>query len=589
MSRCHLFQPFSVTLICLSTLLVAARGDAGGGVQGALVVCGGGTLPDPVWNTFVELAGGEQSRLVVIPTASADDRLPSEESVVETWTQRGMGTVSVLHTRQRDRSDDREFLTPLRKATAVWFSGGQQSRIAAAYVGTALEEELHALLQRGGVIGGTSAGAAIMSRVMIAGGTSVPKVTEGFDFVPNAIIDQHFLARSRLGRLTKAVRQDPNRIGIGIDEGTAVIVCGETCEVIGTSFAVVISGPGIGQPERIMSYGDGETFAMSEFVQEIERRQWALVLHGGAGTLPSNVSEEREAAYRKGLADALSSGRTILRSGGTSLDAVETVIRQLEDDPLFNAGHGAVFNSAGAHELDASIMDGRTLDGGAVAGVSTVKNPISLARLVMNRTRHVLLAGKGAEQFATEQNVDRVANEEFSTEHRRRQWEEVQKRERDRGVSRFAPPRHWQYGTVGCVALDQHGDIAAGTSTGGLTNKKYGRVGDSPILGAGTYADNATCGISASGIGEQFIRHGVAAQISLLMRHRGWGLHQAAEYVMHERLRPADGGVIGLNAQGDIVWVFTTPGMFRAAADSADRFDVLIGDEDATSGSNPVP
>lgn len=312
---------------------------------------------------------------------------------------------------------------------------------------------------------------------------------------------------------------------------------------------------------------------------EAPRLKWSLVLHGGAGTPPKDATPEKLQQYRDGLQVALSKGRGILESGGTSLDTVEAVIRILEDDPLFNAGHGAVFNSAGGHELDASIMDGRTLDGGAVAGVRTVRNPIGLARLVMDKTRHVLLAGDGAETFADEQGVERVPNTSFSTDYRRKVWERVRAKESKDGAARFGAPRSWQYGTVGCVALDSHGNLAAGTSTGGLTNKKFGRVGDSPIIGAGTYADNETCGISASGIGEQFIRHAAAAQISLLMKHRDWSLQRAADYVLNERLRKGDGGVIGIDHNGTIVWVFTTPGMFRAAADSSGRSEVRIGAE----------
>ena len=321
--------------------------------------------------------------------------------------------------------------------------------------------------------------------------------------------------------------------------------------------------------------------------------RWALVVHGGAGTVPADAPPDRVRAYQAGLKAALSRGKDILEKGGTSLDAVEQVIQILENHELFNAGKGAVFNSAGGHELDASIMDGRSLDGGAVAGVVTVKNPISLARKVMDKTRHVLLSGPGAEAFATEQKVDRVDNKYFSTERRRSAWKRIQKAEREqtkpleskpkhgsKSSLRFADPQPWQYGTVGCVALDSHANIAAGTSTGGLTNKKFGRVGDSPVLGAGTYADNSTCGISASGIGEQFIRHAAAAQISLLMQHRQWTLKQAAEYVLTKRLRKGDGGIIGIDRDGQIVWVYTTPGMFRAAADANGKFVVRIRNEE---------
>ena len=313
--------------------------------------------------------------------------------------------------------------------------------------------------------------------------------------------------------------------------------------------------------------------------EEKPRVKWAIVLHGGAGNPPKDATPEKVQAWRDGLKEALTASKTILEQGGSSLDAVETTIRHLEDNPLFNAGKGAVFNAAGGHELDASIMDGKTLDGGGVAIVRTVKNPITLARRVMENTEHVLLSGDGAETFADEEKVDRVPNESFSTEDRRKELEKAKAAEQKDNTGRFSAPQPWQYGTVGCVALDAQGNLAAGTSTGGRTNKKFGRVGDSPILGAGTYADNETCGLSATGIGEQFIRHAACAQISHLMRYKNWTLKQSAEHVMKNRLRTGDGGVIGIDYAGEIVWVYTSPGMFRAAADANGRFDVLIRDE----------
>lgn len=319
--------------------------------------------------------------------------------------------------------------------------------------------------------------------------------------------------------------------------------------------------------------------AWASAAEEKPRVKWAIVLHGGAGNPPKDATPEKIQAYKDGLKAAIEAGKTILENGGSCLDAVETTIRHLEDNPLFNAGKGAVFNAAGGHELDASIMDGKTLDGGAVAIVRTVKNPITLARRVMQNTPHVLLSGDGAEVFADEEKVERVPNESFSTEDRRKEWEKAKASEKTDGAARFSAPQPWQYGTVGCVALDNHGNLAAGTSTGGRTNKKFGRVGDSPILGAGTYADNETCGLSATGIGEQFIRHATCAQISHLMRYKGWTLQESADHVLKNRMRTGDGGIIGIDSEGKIVWAYTTPGMFRAAADANGRFDVLLRDE----------
>ncbi|MEZ6130270.1 MAG: isoaspartyl peptidase/L-asparaginase [Planctomycetaceae bacterium] len=358
-----------------------------------------------------------------------------------------------------------------------------------------------------------------------------------------------------------------------LSRAVAIIVC---CVIAaGTRSGVVIAAD---PPRRSPSPAD-EIQPTDGTQRQPTQKKWAIAIHGGAGTVPDDATPESVQAWRDGLRAALDKGKAVVESGGTSLDAVEATIRILEDNPLFNAGKGAVFNSAGNHELDASMMDGQTLDGGAVAGVTTVRNPIGLARLVMDRTRHVLLSGPGAEQFATEQNVERVDNQYFSTERQRESWKRVRERDAKESASRISPARPWQYGTVGCVALDSHGHLAAGTSTGGLTNKKFGRVGDSPILGAGTYADDETCAVSATGTGEQFIRHAVAAQISLLMRHRNWTLNQAAKYVLEERLNKGDGGVIGVDRHGNIEWVFTSPGMFRGAADSSGRFEIRIRDE----------
>ena len=273
-------------------------------------------------------------------------------------------------------------------------------------------------------------------------------------------------------------------------------------------------------------------------------KRFAIALHGGAGKSPT---ADEAPAVERSLREALTIGEKVLAGGGTSLDAVEQVIRFLEDDPLFNAGRGAVFNSAGGHELDASIMDGRTKACGAVAAVRTVRHPISLSRLVMEKTRHVLLASDGAEKFADEMQVERVENSWFDTDKQRRAWEKA-KAEAAKQSSLAIQETH--YGTVGCVALDQHGNLAAGTSTGGLTNKKFGRVGDSPIIGAGTYADNATCAVSCTGIGEQFIRHAVAYDISARMAYLKQPLAEAVSDVLTRRLSKNDGGIIALAQTG---------------------------------------
>jgi beta-aspartyl-peptidase (threonine type) len=301
-------------------------------------------------------------------------------------------------------------------------------------------------------------------------------------------------------------------------------------------------------------------------------QQYALVIHGGAGSLtPGNVSSERENAYRQGLQNALNAGEKILKAGGTALDAVVAAIKVLEDDSLFNAGKGAVFTSEGKNELDASIMDGKTLKAGAVAGVTTVKNPITAARAVMDKSPHVMMAGKGAEQFAKDKGCTIVAPSYFRTEEQWNTLQNIKKDEqkdlKDKKSYLNQPENHdFKYGTVGAVALDKNGNLAAGTSTGGMTNKSFGRIGDSPVIGAGTYANNKTCAISCTGWGEYFIRLVMAKSISDRMELAKMSLNTAAEEMMMHQLPElgGDGGMIGLDKAGNITNHFNTPGMMRA-------------------------
>ena len=289
-----------------------------------------------------------------------------------------------------------------------------------------------------------------------------------------------------------------------------------------------------------------------------------LVIHGGAGTIEKeNMSAEKEAAYTAKLQEALNSGYSVLENGGTSLDAVTTAIQILEESPLFNAGRGAVFTNEGKNEMDASIMNGKTSEAGAVAGVTNVKSPILAARAVMEKSPHVMMAGKGAEQFATEQGLEIVDPSYFYDERRHEQLQRIKEEENTSAYLEQYPD--YKFGTVGCVALDAHGNIAAGTSTGGMTNKRYGRIGDSPVIGAGTYADNATCGVSATGHGEFFIRNVVAYDIAALMKYNDMSVEEAAEEVVMNKLvqKGGSGGIIALDRQGNIAMPFNTAGMYR--------------------------
>ncbi|PKP43990.1 MAG: beta-aspartyl-peptidase [Bacteroidetes bacterium HGW-Bacteroidetes-13] len=314
-------------------------------------------------------------------------------------------------------------------------------------------------------------------------------------------------------------------------------------------------------------------FSLSVFSQN---QNFAIAIHGGAGTiLRENMSPEMEKAYTAKLEEAIQVGYEILKNGGSSLDAVQQTINVLEDSPLFNAGKGAVFTHDGENEMDAAIMDGNTLGAGAIAGVKTVKNPISLARKVMEASPHVMLSGKGAEQFAKEQNIELVDPSYFYTENRMNSLKKAKEEEKDQG---YNPTPDFKFGTVGCVALDKNGNLAAGTSTGGMTNKKWNRIGDAPIIGAGTYANNLTCAVSGTGWGEFFIRATVAHDISALMEYKGLSAQDAAEEVIYNKMAKlgGDGGVIVLDKDGNIAFVFNTKGMYRASIDKNGKLSVAI-------------
>jgi L-asparaginase / beta-aspartyl-peptidase len=313
----------------------------------------------------------------------------------------------------------------------------------------------------------------------------------------------------------------------------------------------------------------------------MQTRKIELVIHGGAGTIErSKMTPEREREYRTGLERALTAGYEILKKGGSSLDATEAAVRVLEDDPHFNAGKGAVFTSAGVNEMDAAVMDGRTLNAGAVASLKHIKNPISLARLVMEKSGHVMMDGEGAEAFAKENGVELVDQKYFFTQER---WEALQKikaaakhRTGAAGKEVLITDQD-RHGTVGAVALDRDGNLAAATSTGGTTNKRPGRVGDSPVIGAGTYANNATCAVSATGDGEYFIRATVGHDISALMEYRRMSLEEAAKTVLDKMAKlGGTGGLIAVDRQGNNALPFNTSGMYRGYVDLNDKFVVEI-------------
>ena len=325
--------------------------------------------------------------------------------------------------------------------------------------------------------------------------------------------------------------------------------------------------------------------------------KWAIVVHGGAGVIErATVDSKTEAAYRASMKQATEAGVAVLDRGGSSLDAVEAVIRILEDDPLFNAGRGAVFTADGRNELDAAIMDGATLKAGAVAGVTRTRHPISLARAVMEKSPHVMLIGAGADAFAAQVGLEQVDPSFFFTERR---WQSLVRQLKKEGqpiplrpagappeppqpVAEIESPDAHKLGTVGVVALDRQGNVAAGTSTGGTQAKRWGRVGDSPIIGAGTYASNESCAVSATGVGEYFIRLTVAREICALVQYKGMNLRQAADEVIHKQVQGlhGDGGVIAIAPDGQLAWSFNTPGMYRARMTEGGKLEIgVYGDE----------
>ena len=333
--------------------------------------------------------------------------------------------------------------------------------------------------------------------------------------------------------------------------------------------------------------------AVAQSVTAAPSHKWALVIHGGAGSpARSNMTPEADAAYRAGLREALNAAAKVLDQGGSSLDAIEAAIHLLEDNPLFNAGRGAVFAADGTNQLDAAIMDGKTLRAGAVADVQHTRHPISLARAVMEHSRHVMLIGAGAEQFAVEQHLEQVPPSFFFTERR---WQDLERDLKKKGLpvpprpagapaaptkplAYFEAPGAHAFGTVGVVALDKQGNLAAGTSTGGLTAKRWNRVGDSPIIGAGTYASNESCAVSGTGTGEYFIRLTLARSICALVQYKGMPVQAAADEMIHKQLQAmgGDGGVIVLGPDGSMAWSFNTPGMFRAHLQQGGQPEIAI-------------
>ena len=352
--------------------------------------------------------------------------------------------------------------------------------------------------------------------------------------------------------------------------------------ILNCSFIIALfsaGAPAFGEEQQTSANAVKDVRSIDQ--QKMQNEKIGLAVHGGAGTIDrSKMTPEKERNYRAGLERALAAGYDILKNGGSSLDATEAVVRVLEDDPHFNAGKGSVFTSAGTNEMDAAIMDGKTMAAGAVAALKHVKNPISLARLVMEKSGHVMIDSEGAEAFAKENGVELVDQKYFFTQER---WDALQKikaaaKNREGGSGKaFLITDQDRHGTVGAVALDQNGNLAAATSTGGNTNKRPGRVGDTPVIGAGTYASNATCAVSATGDGEYFIRATAARDVSALMECRGMSLKDAAQTALDKVAKlGGTGGLIAIDRDGNVTLPFNTGGMYRGYVDRDGKFVVEI-------------
>ena len=531
----------------------------------------------------------------------------------------GVASVETFVFSAREQADDPEMLASLRKADGIFIAGGDQSRYVRYWKGTAVAEALDAHVRAGKPLGGTSAGLAMLGEYLygamdggsqtspraladpLGSGNTIESDFLQLELLKGVVTDTHFSERNRLGRLVafvaKAETLAPGRklIGLGVDEDAAVAVERDGRARIyatapGAGATVVRGGFAQAQAEdeamnlaRVDTVGAGVDSVLHLPEGRVERpafeRRYAvrdgvlvatgsplLVIHGGAGVERAGMSDEDIAAARAALEQALRAGHARLKQGAAAMDAVTAAIAVLEDAPMFNAGRGAVFTHDGRNELDASVMDGASGKAGAVAAVHRVKHPILLARAVMEKSRHVMMVGAGAESFAGEQGIELVDPSYFRTEKR---WQQLQKAlEAEAGAQANGAiaelPGKAYFGTVGALALDAEGHLAAGTSTGGMTNKRYGRVGDSPIIGAGTWADDR-CAVSGTGWGEYYIRAAAAHEICARVRLHGDGIARAADIVINRDIPQAggDGGAIALDAAGNAAFPFNTEGMYR--------------------------
>ncbi|MBV6415528.1 MAG: hypothetical protein CMLOHMNK_00040 [Steroidobacteraceae bacterium] len=584
-------------------------------VSGGLLLMGGGDRNFDALRWFIARAG--HGHLVVLRASQgpevADEFYHAVGGLasVETWVFTG-----------RAASNDPKILASLARADGIFIAGGDQARYVRFWKGTPVAAALDAHVAAGKPLGGTSAGLAILGEYLYGAmdGGSIrspealadplgPAVTIEGDFLHLALLrgivtDTHFRERDRLGRLfaflakagqssaaagNATVKAAP-LWGLGVDESAALAVEPDgTARIYATSpegAAWLVRG-GFDETQRpgaplrlrrvdVTGVGHGSVlrlpgrqverpaFRRAYAVRDgklVELPRWSFAIHGGAGVIErSSLSAEEDSAYRAALAAALRAGGDILERGGSALDAVEAAVRLMEDDPLFNAGRGAVFTADGRNELDAAIMDGATLEAGAVAAVTRTRHPVSLARAVMERSPHVMLAGAGADQFSVERGLEQVDPSWFRTEAR---WQQLLRWRKEHQAQAMIDPAH-AWGTVGAVALDAQGHLAAATSTGGTTGKRWGRIGDSPIIGAGTYARDGACAVSATGTGEYFIRDSAARQVCDRVSFGGQELAAAArDTIMSVGAIGGDGGLIAMGPEGEPAFAINDAGMYR--------------------------
>lgn len=580
-----------------------------GPVSGGLLLMGGGDRNIDAMKWFFGKAGNGH---IVVLSASYGKEI-GEEFFDDIG---GIQSTEIFVMHDRSQSTDKKILEQLRKADGIFIAGGDQARYVRYWRGTPVAEILTAHVAAGKPLAGTSAGLAMLGEklygAMDDGSIRSPEALadpmgpantiEG-DFLQIALLkgvvtDTHFKERDRLGRLlafvAKAQAQrgpgQPAMIGLGVDESAAIAVepdgTGRVYATEKDGFGWIVDGAGLrdvkaGRPldaprVRVTGIGPGsvvhlpsgrvdapvfERYYAARAGELVEVPRWSLAIHGGAGIIErGSLSKEKEAAYRAGLTEALRTGSAILDKGGTAMDAVNATVRVLEDNPLFNAGRGAVFTAEGRNELDAAIMDGKTQKAGAVAGVTRTRHPIDLARAVMEKSPHVMLSGAGADRFSVEQHLEQVDPSWFRTEER---WQGLL-RWREKQVAAVDPTH--LFGTVGAVAIDAQGDLAAATSTGGMTGKRWGRIGDSPVIGAGTYAKNGQCAVSATGSGEYFIRESAARQVCDRVAWNGESLAGAAQAtIMAVGAIGGDGGLIAMGPDGRPYFAINDLGMYRGS------------------------